>query len=489
MSSKLSAKLTVTADRRFLPMVQGYFREVAIIAGLPDKEVVALELAGEEAFMNIMTHAYPDGRNSEITISAEFGPAELIILVQDQGLPYYRSIENEPVVKPETQGIGLRLIRQAVDEACFVSLGLRGKQLRLVKRLSRSFAPSEDNFFSTLEKAPEQEYVIRITRPEDAISVARALWMTYGYSYPKEEAYRPEGLLGLIENGRLVSMVVVAENGEIAGHACLVREDPTPIAEAAMLFVAPAHRNRGLMEKLGLAAEQKAREMGLIGLVHHPVTSHAISQKQVVGRGGKACALNLASIQPTPFKALVRDDSVTQRESFLICFTYLSTPPPALAHAPESYQDIIAKIYHNLSRPAEFGRPAPAVGGGDYQVKFNRELGLGVIRVLTANQDQWPEIKRAVADLTDIAQAQAVYLDLPLAQPASALLGDLARQAGFFLAGVHLHEAMDGDLLRLQRLNVDFDFTRLRFHPGFGEELAKYVQKDKERLERKSLLL
>ena len=57
----LRTSLSVPADMRFLKMVQEYILKMSSIAGLSDLEGQRLELAAEEAFVNILEHAYPDG--------------------------------------------------------------------------------------------------------------------------------------------------------------------------------------------------------------------------------------------------------------------------------------------------------------------------------------------------------------------------------------------------------------------------------------------
>lgn len=45
------------------------------------------------------------------------------------------------------------------------------------------------------------------------------------------------------------------------------------------------------MDALFNAIEAKASDMGLVGISANPVTSHTISQKQVMHRGYKSCGL------------------------------------------------------------------------------------------------------------------------------------------------------------------------------------------------------
>jgi anti-sigma regulatory factor (Ser/Thr protein kinase)/GNAT superfamily N-acetyltransferase len=467
MSPSLSTKLSLPADERFLLLIQAYIREIAGVALLPHKDVLGLELAVEEAFKNTIEHAYPDGQPGDVFLDIEIRPMELILSIKDEGMPFDPSME-----KDASQTI--KIIRHEVEEARFENLGQRGKALRLVKRLHQPIEIQPERVVHETEMAPRQSYEIRPMRPEEAIQVPKLFWLAYGYSY-KSEFYRPEYLTHMVESGHMISYVAVAENGEVVGHAGMIRQEPLPIAEKAFLAVAPAHRGHGLMEALSVAVEARALEMGLLGISVNPVTSHDISQKEVMHRGYKFCGLELAALSHLQFKALVKEDCIPQRLSLMHCFKYISAPPPVVAHVPPRHREIVDRIYENLGQPYQLGDPAPSSSPGDYQINFDRYFQKGLIKVISPDLSQWPVILRATEDLEKFGGAKVVNLDLPLAQPASALICELAEKAGFFFAGVWPSEAQDGDNLRLQRLNVPLDISRLCIYSDFGRVLFDYV--------------
>jgi anti-sigma regulatory factor (Ser/Thr protein kinase)/GNAT superfamily N-acetyltransferase len=479
VSHNLSTKLTVPADLRFLEMVRSNVRQLASVAGFSKEEILGLELAVEEASVNIIEHAYPDGGPGDIFLTGEIGPAELVLSIRDEGLPFDPASEGgagRVTIEDEfsLRGVGLKIIHHEMDEVHFENLGRQGKVLRLVKRLSSCGEP-EAAPAPPREKAPPQSYEVRPMRPDDAVQVTRLFWMTYGYSYKNENFYRPEGLLHLIDSGRVASTVAVAENGEVVGHVGLLRAETAPIAEAALLVVSPAHRGRGIMEALGRFSEESALRMGLLGISADPVTSHAVSQREAIRGGWRPCGLELAACPPRLFKALKIEGGGPQRESYLHCFRYLDSPPALDVHVPARHREMISAIYDGLQQPCTLGEPAPAALHGEYRIGFDRTLLKAVIRVIRSDQRQWPVLLRAAVDLLDYAGAEVVDLDLPLAQPATALLCELAETAGFFFVGVRPGEAEDGDSLRLQRLNCPFDSSRLSIYKGFATTLFEYV--------------
>ena len=482
MSFSFSSHLTVPADLRFVRMAQLWVREVSGLAGLSEEETLNMELAMEEGFSNAAEHAYPDGQRGPVHLEGGVRGSELVVSIRDEGVPYAPDAVPSPANADLFHGCGLKLISHAVHEVCFLNHGRAGKELRLTRHLAQPVETAQGQVGGEVPLAPDQSYQVRAMRPEEALQVARVFWFSYGYSYKNDSFYRPEGLLHQIGSGAVTSVVAVAENGEVVGHAGLLRPEPVPTAEAALLVVSPAHRGRGLMERLMDALLQEALNAGLYGAYSNPVTSHPVSQREILRMGAVPCGFELAACPPRNFKSLGGEGTSPQRESYLSCLRYFITPPPAEACVPARHQQVLRGIYQAFPRPLTFLPEAPATGAGTFDVAFDRAQGKGVIRVRTSNPDGWREIARSVKDMVDIAGAEVVSLDLPLSQPATPALWELAEQAGFFFVGLRPHEAADGDAVRLQRLFVPFDLGRLEIFPEAGQRLLAYVAQEMERV-------
>jgi len=128
MASFLTANLSVPADKRFLRMIRDYVRDLAETAGFAEDDVLGLELAAEEAFMNILQHAYPDGSQGDAFMEGTITQTELVLSIRDKGVPFDPSQENR---NPDTsrkdegaaaQNIGFELMRHSVDEVFFENL-------------------------------------------------------------------------------------------------------------------------------------------------------------------------------------------------------------------------------------------------------------------------------------------------------------------------------------------------------------------------------
>jgi len=476
-----TTRLIIPADKRYLHLFLGYIREICRIAGLSDSDLNHLEVASEEAFVNIVEHAYPDGTPGDIFIEGTIAPTGLSLSFRDEGIPFHESPDEYPdAITPDGEirsphGLGFQIIRNMVDEVRLENLGKQGKVLHLVKKFQ---APVEAGMIKDIGEiviAPSQQYTIRPMHPEEASQVCRLFWLVYGYTYKNEDFYLPEGLLELNRTGRVTSYVAVGEDNTVAGHIGLIRPEPVQMAEIGLLVVSPAHRGRRLMESLTNAIVEKAGQMGLSGISYNAVTSHDKSQKGAFMLRCVPCGLDLAACPPRLFKALVNDETPPQRESYLHSFKYLVPPPAQTVYIPVRHQAIADTRYEKLGQQCTMGTPAPASMSGDFIIQYDRTLQKGIITVITADERQWGEIQRVCEDMVALAGAEVVDLDLPLSQPATGLVFELAENAGFIFTGIRPCQAPDGDYARLQRLAVPFDLNKIRIYPGFGEELVDEI--------------
>jgi anti-sigma regulatory factor (Ser/Thr protein kinase) len=475
-----TTQLIIPANQKFLRILLGYVHELSLIAGLSDTDLLHLEVASEEAFVNILEHAYVDCKPGDIFIEGTITPFELILSFRDEGIPFHESPKEFPYFiaadsEMESHGLGFQIIRNTVDEVRFENLGKRGKVLHLVKKLPCKVDTESETEILEITPAPLQQYDIRPMLPEEASQVCRLFWMVYGYTYKNEDFYRPEGLLHLISSGKLISYVAVGEDGEVAGHVGLMRPEPVPMAEIGLLVVSPAHRGRRIMEALEKAISGKAVGLGLSGLSYNAVTSHDKSQKGGAQMDFVPCGLDLAACPPRVFKSLVNQDAPPQRESYLHCFKYLTVPPQVTVYIPPWYHAMVTRIYDKLHQSCKLGVPKPTNTIGDFSIHYDKTLLKGVITVITADERQWSEILRVTNDMMEFAGAEVVDLDLPLAQPATGLLIQKAEEAGFVFTGIRPCQANDGDGARMQRLGVPFDMSYIQIYPGYAEFIKEDV--------------
>jgi anti-sigma regulatory factor (Ser/Thr protein kinase) len=109
--------LTIAAKPASLGAVTEFVRKGALEANLPEERIAELDLLVDELIMNVCTHAYPDGRPGDVTVTYSVpAPGELSVEVADQGVEFNPlkakspdltlSLESRPI-----GGLGIHLVK------------------------------------------------------------------------------------------------------------------------------------------------------------------------------------------------------------------------------------------------------------------------------------------------------------------------------------------------------------------------------------------
>lgn len=112
--------LTLPNDIETIPTLSQFIDECAETVGLDSSLTMALNLAIEEAVVNVMLYAYPEGTVGDVTIRFSATGEELEIVITDSGTPFdptqcqdadiTLSVEERPI-----GGLGIFLERQLMD--------------------------------------------------------------------------------------------------------------------------------------------------------------------------------------------------------------------------------------------------------------------------------------------------------------------------------------------------------------------------------------
>ena len=128
--------LTLPAKVEHLPQWTQFIVACAQAQGLPSKRIREIELAIEEALVNICHYAYPAGAGEvEVACMVE-APQHFVIEFSDRGLPFDPLSLGEPALTDslddrQVGGLGVFLIRRLMDDASYRREGERNI-LRLV---------------------------------------------------------------------------------------------------------------------------------------------------------------------------------------------------------------------------------------------------------------------------------------------------------------------------------------------------------------------
>ena len=120
---------TFAASMETIPVIVGFVSETASVMGVHPKRVMHLELALEEAAVNICSYAYeiPPG---EVTIRISRETEVVRIELVDAGVPFDPLAADAPDIRSELEnrevgGLGIFLIRRMLDEVHYSRSGDR----------------------------------------------------------------------------------------------------------------------------------------------------------------------------------------------------------------------------------------------------------------------------------------------------------------------------------------------------------------------------
>ena len=117
---RYQSQITLPNDVQEVPQLNVFVDEVCEQADFDMSTTLKLNLAIEEAVVNVMNYAYPAGEKGDVDIEAMINDEYLVFVISDSGTPF------DPTAKAEVDttlsveergigGLGIHLIRQIMD--------------------------------------------------------------------------------------------------------------------------------------------------------------------------------------------------------------------------------------------------------------------------------------------------------------------------------------------------------------------------------------
>jgi anti-sigma regulatory factor (Ser/Thr protein kinase)/GNAT superfamily N-acetyltransferase len=484
--------LRIPNDKHLIPATIGYAGLVAEAAGFSPGDSRKIQMAVEEACLNVISHSFERDEEGEFDIRFVRRLDGIEIHVHDMGLPY--DPLTAPVFDPSTDihqqdlsGLGTFLIRRTMDEYQYNNLGVKGKEVVLVKYFDTPKLVSEHPVPDEPEvseppvagtSVAQIDFEIRGMKTEEALEVCRCVYDCYGYSYANENIYFPERVAAMNLEGKLSSAVAVTTDGEMGGHFALIHYDNLP-SEVGIAVTKKKFRGQGFARQLGEFLEMEGRKKGLRGLQVKEVTAHPYTQKFCIKLGYKDCGLLLAhSPKSLSFKGIA--DTLKQRNSDVLGFKYLEKPIVRSIYAPLHHRSMIASLYENIGDTVEFVLDHNPLSAGEQcltEVKVHSLRSLAEITVIQSGPDTIPvlrsEMRKIFAD-----EIQVIELYLSLADPMTPQLVPQLENLGFLFTGI-LPETSLGDSLIMQYFNgVHIDYDQIVLVTDVAKQLLAYVRKN-----------
>jgi len=325
---------------------------------------------------------------------------------------------------------------------------------------------------------------IRFLESSEAGVLTDLVREAYGDTYDADWVYQPEEIARRITQGRLVSTVGLLDD-EIVGHVALTREEAgSPVMHSGVAVVTEAARGQHLFTRLKQHAASWSKEQGVFGIFSEATAAHPYSQKANIDLNAHETGFLLGWIPASVANnaALVNEAS-NHRQSVALFYLKTNEAPDHPIYAPDRYQEIIAGIVETsglrgkLASATGLKSPPPKTR---YSITEKDDHNLSVITVSEVGDD-----------LIDVAEAErnrlfsqvgrdAVYLDVPLNQPATEIvLSANSASSPFSFAGIFPNHQLNEDVLRLQSLAVsDIKSEDISTASSHGEALLEYVLED-----------
>ena len=476
------ARITVAAERQYLPAVLAFLREASSRLGLSAPDIAGLERAVEEVCVNVLEHGFEPGQPASLDLTLLRRPGAVVVAVEDQGRPFdFAALE-----AGKNSGLAVPSLMAFADTVRFTSLGRRGNRVEVGKRLpfdhiEAYIADGKAPEVTSPPPGPSTEPVtLRLMTPDDAIAVARCTYAVYGYTLPGDYLYFPDRMREMLGGGLLEVCIAETAGGEIVGYlTCELERPGAPVGYMEEGLVDPRFRHRGLLEQMLKFMQRRAAERGMRGLLGEAVTVHPYSQKSNLALGFSEMGVQLGDEAPSvDFKQI---DCATTKKRTATILNYLKTTEATrrTVYPPPHHRAVIERVYHHGAFPRDIRDPSGGEAGAVSHAAVRIDAFPGwseaSIRV-TAYGPDLPQLVRARLRELCRQRVDWICVDLPLSHPGAGQFCATLESLGFFFAGVIPDLADDDDVLRLQYLNeVEADVESAQIASEFGKELFAYI--------------
>jgi hypothetical protein len=322
----------------------------------------------------------------------------------------------------------------------------------------------------------------RYLEPNEGGVLSEAIRAAYGDTYDLRWVYDPAEVEARLAAGAYVSWIAESADGELLCHEGMsLAAAGDAVGHSGQAVTMPAARGQRLFTRTKRHLMDWGAERGLAGMYSEATAAHPYSQRANLELGAHETGFLLGWI-PASVTNDAAADRRPRRQSATLFYSKLNDGHERAVYAPERHHEIIGRTLELCELRGVLAAPpagvtVPERTGLHVEIDEDHNLAL-----LTAHQPG-ADLEAAVAaerhHLFHSKRLDAVYLDLPLENPATALLADHLERLGVSYAGVFPNNRADGDVLRMQSLHqariAPDDISVASDH---GRELLDYVLAD-----------
>jgi serine/threonine-protein kinase RsbW len=324
--------------------------------------------------------------------------------------------------------------------------------------------------------------LFRFLGPDEGHVLTGAIEAAYGQTYDVRWVYDEAEVAARLGDGRYVSCVAETADGELLCHEGMsLAAAGDAVAHSGQAVTMPLARGQHMFTRTKRHLMDWAGEQGLAGMFSEATAAHPYSQKANVELGAHETGFLLGWI-PASVANDAAAEAPRRRQSAALFYSKLNDGHQRPVFAPAHYREVIdqtlrlCELRGELTEaPAGYLLPART----EIQVEVDADHNLALITVLTPGADLAAVLRAERHHLFHRRNLDAVYIDLPLETPATALVADDLERLGISYAGVFPNHRTDGDVLRLQSLHrVRVKADDVAVASDHGRELLDYILAD-----------
>jgi GNAT superfamily N-acetyltransferase len=325
------------------------------------------------------------------------------------------------------------------------------------------------------------DVTFRFLEPDEGTVLTSAIEAAYGQTYDVRWVYDPAEVGARIGAGTYVACVAETPAGDLLCHIGMsLAAAGDAVGHSGQAVTLPAARGQHLFTRAKRHLMDWAQERGLAGMYSEATAAHPYSQKANIELGAHETGFLLGWIP-----ASVSNDAAGGqggRQSAALFYTKLNDGHEREVYAPERHREVVARTIELCELRGTSAEPpadAALAERSRLHVEVDRDHNLALLTVLEPGADLEQVIGAERHHLFHSANLDAIYVDLPLEQPATALVADHLERLGVSYAGVFPNPRTDGDVLRMQSLHrVRVKADDVAVASDHGRELLEYVLAD-----------
>lgn len=312
--------------------------------------------------------------------------------------------------------------------------------------------------------------------------LSEAIEAAYGDSYDVRWVYDAAEVSARLAAGTYVACVAESEDGELLCHEGMsLGAAGDAVGHSGQAVTMPAARGQHLFTRTKRFLMDWATEQGMAGMYSEATAAHPYSQRANIELGAHETGFLLGWIP-----ASVANDAVGRerrgRQSAALFYTKLNDGHERSVYVPERHREIVGRTLDLCELRGTLAEPpagAELAERSELHVGVDRDHNLALITVHVPGADLEAVVAAERHHLFHRACLDAVYLDLPLDLPATALVADHLEALGVSYSGVFPNSRCDGDVLRMQSLHrVRIKADDVSVASEHGRELLEYVLAD-----------